>query len=144
MTDDNTAPKFDPIKHRRGGRPRKAEPDRHSCVLRIRITPEKYLLLSGRADEAGMSLSAYARATFEDNPVKVRVSPLPPIEVWRELRMMGINLNQALQEARTHGFSEERQAALEEAARTISTELGRLMEPVHNASWADLKPNKSY
>lgn len=91
-----------------------------------------------------MSLSAYARATFEDNPVKVRVSPLPPIEVWRELRMMGINLNQALQEARTHGFSEERQAALEEAARTISTELGRLMEPVHNASWADLKPNKSY
>lgn len=88
-----------------------------------------------------MSLSAYARATFEDNPVKVRVSPLPPTAVWRELRIMGINLNQALQEGRLHGFSEERQAALEEAARAISNELGRLMEPVHKASWSELEPD---
>lgn len=137
---DDTPPPFDPVRHRRGGRKPKAEPDRHSCVLRVRITPEKYWQLSARALEASMSLSAYARATFEDNPVQVRVSPLPPVEVMRELRIMGNNLNQALQEARIHGFSEQRIQALEQAAATISSELGRVMEPVFAASWADLEP----
>lgn len=128
MTDD-PAPKFDPIRHRRGGRKRKAEPDRHSCVLRVRITPEKYMQLSARADEAFMSLSAYARATFEDNPVRVRVVQGAPPEVVVQLRIMGRNIRQALEDRR-YNFTDEERRKLMTAAETISSELRRLLHGV--------------
>jgi hypothetical protein len=121
------APPFDPIRHRRGGRKRKPENDRASCVLRIRITTEKYWQFFARAAEANMTLSAYGRATFENNPVRVRVVPGAPAEVMRELRIMGRNLWQAIEDGRRYGFSDRERQALELAAETISNELRRLL-----------------
>lgn len=127
MNDEAAAPKFDPIRHRRGGRRPKPERERHSCVLRIRVTPEQYWQFLARAADAHMSLSAYARATFEDNPVKVQVVQGAPPEVVVQLRIMGRNLWQAIEEGRQRGFPPSVMQALETTSRTIGSELRRLL-----------------
>ena len=76
-----------------------------------------------------MSLSAYARATFEDNPVRVRVVQGAPPEVVVQLRIMGRNIRQALEDRR-YNFTDEERRKLMTAAETISSELRRLLHGV--------------
>lgn len=131
----DTPPSFDPVRHRRGGRPRKAEDERHSEVLKIRITPDALAKLTAQAEAAGLSVSEYGRATIENNPVRVTVSQTAPPEVVQQLRIMGGNLRQALEEGRRGHFRDPAtEAALTTAAQTISAELRRMLHGILDAT----------
>ena len=124
--DKAAAPQFDPIRHRRGGRPRKAANERRAHQLNIRLTPDEWADGEARAAAAGLSLCEYGRLVLSDRALSIEVAPVPPPEIVRQLRALGHNLDQALHEARRMGFSDVARRALEQAARTVSTELRAL------------------
>ena len=122
------APAFDPIRHRRGGRPRKDDTARLGELLAVRLTPEARAELDARAAAAGLSPAAFARAALSGAAVRVTVSQTAPPELIQQLRIMGGNLRQALEHAREGRYIKpSTEAALAEAARTISAELRRLI-----------------
>lgn len=126
------APLFDPVRHRRGGRPRKAPEALHGQLVVFRVTPEQKARAEAKAAEAGLSLSEYGRRLFTGESLTIEVAPIPPPEIIRQLRMMGNNLNQALHEARQRGFAEAERQALEQAVRSVSVELRMLLHgPEH-------------
>jgi Mobilization protein NikA len=137
MNETAAPPKFDPIRHRRGGRPRKAADKRRGTVIRVRLTLEEWAKVEARAAETRLSLSDYIRTVMYGEQLTIKIAPVPPPEVMRQLRIMGRNLWQAIEEGRRLGFSEARQRALEEAAATIGREMRRLLEPVFAADEDD-------
>lgn len=125
---DPAPPPFDPVRHRRGGRPRKPQEARQDGILSVRLPRDAHAALTARAAASGLSLADFSRAALEGNPVRVTVSQTAPPEVIRQLRIMGGNLRQALELAREGRYIRpSTEAALEEAARTISAELRRLL-----------------
>jgi hypothetical protein len=124
---DAAAPIFDPIRHRRGGRPRKPEQERHGRYVSFWVTEEQRARGEAKAAEAGLSLSEYGRAVFSGDALTIEVAPMPPPELVRELRMIGRNLWQAIEDARRNHFAEAERRALERVAAVISTELRVLL-----------------
>jgi hypothetical protein len=124
---DDTPPKFDPIRHRRGGRPRKPGDKRLGFRVNFRITPEQWAKGEARAAEAGLSLSAYSRASFNGDTVRIVVTQGPPPETLYQLRIMGNNLKQALHEARRGDFSAETETKVMQALDAINAELWTLL-----------------
>ena len=122
------APAFDPVKHRRGGRPRKDDTARLGESLAVRLTPDARAELDARAAAAGLSPAAYARAALSGAVVRVTVSQTAPPELIQQLRIMGGNLRQALELARDGRYIRpSTEAALTRAAQTISDELRTLI-----------------
>jgi hypothetical protein len=124
---DAAAPKFDPIRHRRGGRPRKPDHERHGRYVSFWMTDEQRERGEAKAAEAGLSISEYGRAVFSGGTLTIEVASVPPPELMQELRVIGRNLWQAIEDARRNHFSEAERRALEQAAAVISTELRVLL-----------------
>lgn len=75
-------------------RAKKDEPKR-SQFLGLRLTDEEYIRLLKAADQAGMSVSEYARRQLASGKVVVRNEPAPiDHETFMQLRRIGTNLNQ--------------------------------------------------
>jgi hypothetical protein len=124
---DDAPPKFDPIRHRRGGRPRKPEHERYGCNVSFWLSPEQRAKGEARAAEAGLSLSAYSRASFTGDTVRVVVTRGAPPELLRQLRLIGNNLKQALHEARRGNFTSETETRVMQALDAINAELRTLL-----------------
>src|SRR5437773_2055098 len=77
---------------------------RRGRLIGIRVTPDEFAGVEARAAAAGLSLSAYGRAAFSGDSVRVIMSQSAPPEIIRQLRYMGNNVKQALHEARTGNF----------------------------------------
>jgi hypothetical protein len=123
----DTPPKFDPIRHRRGGRPRKPEHQRRDTVVRVRMNTEEFSRIEARAAAADLSLSAYSRASFSGDTVRIVVTQSAPPEIVHQLRGMGNNLKQALHEARRGNFSSETETRVTQALDAINAELRTLL-----------------
>ena len=119
---------FDPVRHRRGGRRPKAAAERRDVFIRVRVTTGQLAAITARAAAAGLSLADYGRAALDGKAVQVTVSRTAPPEVLRQLRIMGGNLRQALEEGRRGNFGDPAtEAALTDAARVVAAELRRLL-----------------
>jgi hypothetical protein len=125
--DEATAPAFDPIRHRRGGRPRKPPQDKHDEFITFRVTPEQRAQGEEKAARAGLSLSAYSRAAFLGDTVRIVVRKGAPPEVILQLRYMGNNVKQVLHEARLGNFPPHVEAKAAEALDIINAELRALL-----------------
>ena len=121
------APKFDPLRHRRGGRPRKPPQERRVYRINLRLTPEEWAQGEARAAEAGLSITEYGRLLFTQTTLTIETAPVPPPETLRQLRLMGNSLRQAIAVVQAHGFTQQTQREIEEAARAVSTGLRTLI-----------------
>jgi hypothetical protein len=124
---DDPPPTFDPIRNRRGGRPRKPDHERHGYRVRFRVTPEQWAKGEARAAEAGLSLAAYSRASFTGDTVRIVVTQGAPPELLRQFRLIGNNLKQALHEARLGNFSSETETKIMQVLDAINAELRTLL-----------------
>ena len=91
-------------------RPAKKDEDKREKYLPTpRVTAEEYARLSAKAEETGLSLSAFVRAACEDAVVISRkpVADLPLIKRLDqnavELNAIGNNINQMARHAHIHG-----------------------------------------
>ena len=76
---------------KKGGRPVKRV--KRSCTLVVRVTETERLLVAGKAQEAGLSLSAWFRAAAKKAVVTARLRP-EELATLRMLSGMANNLNQ--------------------------------------------------
>ena len=63
-------------------------------MLRIRLTEEEYNLIKTKADEAGMSRTAFILHAAEQHTTNVIGHEI--IDTYRELHRQGVNLNTAI------------------------------------------------
>ena len=120
-------PPFDPIRHRRGGRPRKAPDERHGRFLGCWATPELAARIEAKAAAAGISLSEYMRLVLDGEGLTIEVVQAAPPAVLRQLRVMRNNVKQTLFEAQRGTFSPEVEAAALQALQVIHSELWTLL-----------------
>ena len=89
-------------------RPTKQTEERREHVVAFRVTPEEHARLSGKAREADLPLSTFARvAALRAKVVAARGAQAPcpplPVGVLAELHRIGVNLNQLTRVANTAG-----------------------------------------
>lgn len=122
----NDAPPFDPIRHRRGGRPRKTVDGLHE-IIPARFTHDEAARIRAAAAQAGVSSSAIVRAAFNNAELRLIVMRTAAPEVVQQLRYMGNNVRQTLFEARRGTFGPEVEAEARQALQVIYSELGPLL-----------------
>ena len=120
---DATAPPFDPIRHRRGGRPAKPDAQRRDIRLQVRISPQEHDTAKALIATTGLSLSEFVRRAFEGSVEIVTAQTAPP-ELLRQLRVLNNHMNQLLHEARRAPDALPKlEAAAIDAMQTVNAEL---------------------
>ena len=76
------------------GRPRKAQPERRSKRITLRLTEEEHSWLEGMAVNTRKTQADYARTAMIGCPIVVKQTRELPFEVIHELNRIGVNLNQ--------------------------------------------------
>lgn len=76
------------------GRPPKSPEEKHSETVRIPLRPADFARLQSDADKAETSITDFVRATALGHKFKVVHSNSPDFDTMRELRSIGVNLNQ--------------------------------------------------
>ncbi|MEO1324876.1 MAG: plasmid mobilization relaxosome protein MobC [Pseudomonadota bacterium] len=88
---------------RRGGRPTSDPDKRKSIVVASRYTPEEYEALARKADKAGVAISTLQHDAAMKRRVHRVATPASDFELVRELKAIGINLNQLTKVANRSG-----------------------------------------
>ncbi|MEO1555869.1 MAG: MobC family plasmid mobilization relaxosome protein [Pseudomonadota bacterium] len=88
---------------RRGGRPPVKADKRKSVVVSSRYSPAQYEAIVRRAAKAGVKPSALQHAATMGKRVVRETAPASDFELVRELKAIGINLNQLTRVANTTG-----------------------------------------
>ena len=98
------APRGAPLRgKRRGGRPTSDPDKRKSIVVASRYTPEEYEALARKADKAGVAISTLQHDAAMKRRVRRVATPASDFELVRELKAIGINLNQLTKVANRTG-----------------------------------------
>ncbi|SIR08561.1 plasmid mobilization protein [Pontibacter lucknowensis] len=90
-----------PLSKKKGGRPTKRV--KRSCTLVVRLTETERLLVTGKAREAGLSVSAWFRAATKKAVVVARLRP-EELATLRTLSGLANNLNQLTRLAHRQGL----------------------------------------
>jgi hypothetical protein len=88
-------------------RPSKAEENRRSTILKVRVTPGEYDTLKRDATRAGQTVSEITRRKVLNTSVTVRTTRSLPVEAYTELKKIGVNLNQMARRMNATGRVDE-------------------------------------
>jgi len=97
-----------------GGRPRKDPRERRSLTHGLRLSPNEKEELEERAEEAGLSLSAYLRRRGLGKPMKAQIEK----KAIKEINKVGVNLNQLARWA-NQGKGRAVESEIEDAIREL-------------------------
>jgi hypothetical protein len=156
----DTPPPFDPVRHRRGGRPLLPDGERYSEKLYFRLTLDELDAVKARAEDARQSVSEFARRMVRDGKVKVTYSRHCDPRLWVEVHLMLYKLKDCLNAAEQQGFPPETVEAIKEASREAGAYMRVLMaqgeteangageqaqadddeEDEHSGEWDDIEP----
>ncbi|OZC01126.1 plasmid mobilization protein [Rubricoccus marinus] len=120
--EDETSPAHEPAAQRgrrRGGRPKKAEATGRTSRVHVLLTAAEKARVRREASAGGLSISEYARRRMLGRSVVPRVDA----DAERQLRRIGVNLNQLARVANTSGQVErgdELDLLVTELRRTIA------------------------
>ncbi len=87
--------------HPKSGRPKKKKADLRTAQFRIRVTPREKDRIEHEAREAGLSSSDYLRRRALGEPVVAQADA----GAERQLRRVGVNLNQLVRAAHAGGLA---------------------------------------
>ena len=119
---------FDPIRHRRGGRRKKAPADLRSEKVYFRLTPDELAAVKAKLDEARLySVSEYARRMVRDGKIKPTYSRHCDPWLWVQVHLLLYKLKDCLNAAAAQGFPPEAVKAIEDAARETSALMHKLI-----------------
>jgi hypothetical protein len=107
-------PDGNPSGNSTGGRPRKDPRERRSLTHGLRLSPNEKEELEERAEEAGLSLSAYLRRCGLGKPMKTQIEK----KALKEINKVGVNLNQLARWA-NQGKGRAVESEIEDAIREL-------------------------
>ena len=89
--------------YNKGGRPTKGAAEKKKYRITVKITTEDYYTLKGKAKNAGISMSEFARKVLDKGNVMERLT-VEQADFIRKLCGMENNLNQLAHRANAEGF----------------------------------------
>jgi hypothetical protein len=89
-------------RRKKGGRPKLKNDECKSIAIGFRCTQSDCELLKSKADQVGLTVGEYCREAALNKKKLVQTAPRINVDVYSELKRIGVNLNQAVKYGYIH------------------------------------------
>lgn len=111
---------------KKGGRPKKADPDKRGSTIGIRFSKSESTLIKLKAEKAGISASDYVRQSAKKSTVNRMPTP-EEIQLFKDFTAVSNNLNQLTKEAHKQNL-----AMIGPSLLKTMSELNRILKEIDN------------
>ena len=99
------------VKENRGGRPKLADYQKRTKLVRVMFTENDYIYIQSKAQQAGLSVNEFCHQAAMDNHIRETISPKLAKQI-RDLSGTANNVNQIAHQIHIDGFDAVKEQCL--------------------------------